>query len=570
MERGGQANRVTLVALALLLAFGVLTYRLVDLQIVNASRYSDLARDQRLQLTSVQATRGTILDRDGEILAYSRDVYSLYATPYQVKDPDRTAAELSLILACPQNQVAEKLRSSSGFVWLERKLEGETADRIRELGLPGLGFVKESERCYPQEYLAAQLLGYVGMDNTGLAGLELQYEEELAGTPGEVEMERDPTGEAIPGLSKVIAEPVDGRDLVLTLDMDIQYKAESELALAVQSAQAKGGNLVIMDVRSGEILAMASCPSFDANLYPEAAPETTRNHPVTDVFEPGSVLKVTTAAAALGEMIVSPTSVIHLPSQITMGEYTFKDSHEMVSDDLTFSDVIAYSSNLGTIKTALQLDKEVFWQYLDRMGIGRETGVDFPGEAEGLLPDPEDWSTTSAVTIAIGQGVSVTTLQLARVLACVGNRGVMVTPHFLKESVDGETGEAQGFESEEVQVLSQDVAYKLSRVLEQVVQHGTATRASTYLYNTAGKTGTATKPNPRGGYLKSYIGTFAGFAPSEDARLAMVVTLDEPATIYGGIAAAPCFSSVMEFALQHLRVPPSQVKVNTREMVKVE
>ena len=570
MERGGQANRVTLVALALLLAFGALTYRLIDLQIVNASRYSDAAREQRMQLTSVKPQRGSILDRDGEILAYSRDVYSLYATPYQVKDPDKTAAELSLVLGYPQNQLADKLRSSSGFVWLERKMEAETAERIKGLNLAGLGFIKESQRCYPQEYLAAQLLGYVGMDNTGLAGLELQYEEDMAGVPGEVEMERDPTGESIPGLSKVITEPVDGCDLVLTLDMDIQYKAETELALAVQAAQAKGGNLVIMDVRSGEILAMATCPSFDANLYPEASSEMTRNRPVTDVFEPGSVLKVTTAAAALGEMIVSPTSVIHLPSQITIGEYTFKDSHEMISDDLTFSDVIAYSSNLGTIKTAMQLDEEVFWQYLDRMGIGRATGVDFPGEAVGLLPDPEDWSSTSAATIAIGQGVSVTTLQLAQILGCVGNKGIMVTPHFLKETVDKETEETLGFEGEATQVLNQDVAYKLSRVLEQVVQHGTATRASTNLYNTAGKTGTAMKPNPRGGYLKSYIATFAGFAPSEDSRLAMVVTLDEPATIYGGIAAAPCFSTVMEFALQHLRVPPSEVKVNTREQVKVQ
>lgn len=570
MERGGQANRVTLVALVLLAAFGALALRLVDLQVVNASRYSGMARDQRMQLAAVKAQRGTILDRDGEILAYSRDVYSLYATPYQVKDPDRTAAELSLVLGCPQNRLAEKLRSSCGFVWLERKLEGAAVERIRELGLPGLGFVKESQRCYPQEYLAAQVLGYVGMDDNGLAGLELQYEEELAGTPGEVELERDPTGEAIPGLSKVITEPVDGRDLVLTLDMDIQYKAETELAQAVQENQAKGGNLVIMDVRSGEILAMASFPSYDANLYPEAPPEVVRNHPVTDIFEPGSVLKVTTAAAALGEMVVSPNTVVHLPQQIRIGEYTFKDAHEMVSSDLTFTDVIAYSSNLGTIKTALQLEREVFWRCLDGMGVGRATGVDFPGEAEGLLPDPEKWSSTSAATIAIGQGVSVTTLQLARILACVGNRGVMVTPHLLKESVDRRTGEARRFEAEGVRVLSQDVAYKLSRVLEQVVQHGTATRASTHLYNAAGKTGTAMKPNPKGGYLKSYIGTFAGFAPSEDARLAMVVTLDEPAVIYGGVAAAPCFSRVMEFALQHLRVPPSEVKVNTREAVRVE
>jgi cell division protein FtsI (penicillin-binding protein 3) len=408
------------------------------------------------------------------------------------------------------------------------------------------------------------------MDNNGLAGLELQYEEWLAGTPGEVELERDPTGEPIPGLSRVIVEPSDGRDLVLTLDMDIQYKAETELALAVQAAQAKGGNLVVMDVRNGEILAMASCPSYDANLFPEMPPELTRNHPVTDVFEPGSVLKVTTAAAALGEMIVTPTSVIQLPSQLHIGDAVFKDDHEMASDRLTFSDVIAYSSNLGTIKTALQLDKEDLWKYMSEMGCGRPSGIDFPGEAVGLLLDPGKWSATSAATLAIGQGVSVTSLQLALILGCVGNKGNMVTPHLMKETVDRSTEEREAFAVEEYNALNPDVAAKLSRILEQVVQHGTAALAATNLYNTAGKTGTAMKPNPRGGYLKSYIATFAGFAPSEDPRLVMVVTLDEPTPIYGGVVAAPCFSLVMEFALQHLRVAPSEVKVSTKDAVKAK
>ncbi len=567
MKRSWRASRITPVVLTLLLAFGGLTYRLVDLQILNSSFYAGAARKQRIQMDSVQAQRGSILDRDGEILAYSQDVYSLYATPFQVKDPDKVATELSLILQCPQNQLVDKLRSNSGFVWLQRKMDKGLADQIEALNLTGLGFVKESKRCYPQEYLAAQLLGYVGMDNTGLAGLELQYEQWLAGTPGEVENERDPTGESIPGMSKVITEPQDGRDLVLTLDMDIQYKAETELGQAVQAAQAKGGNLVVMDVKTGEILAMASCPSYDANLFSEMPAELTRNHPVSDVFEPGSVLKVITASAALGERIVAPGSVIHIPSQIKIGDAVFKDDHEMVSDDLTFSDVIAYSSNLGTIKTALQLDKETMWNYMYEMGCGRATGIDFPGEARGVMLSPEKWTPTSAATMAIGQGVSVTTLQLAQILGCVANQGNVVTPHLMSETVDKLTDERESFQGQERNVLSPDVAAKVTQILEQVVQHGSGTLAATNLYNTAGKTGTALKPNPKGGYSKSYIATFAGFAPAENPRLVMVVTLDEPTPIYGGVVAAPCFSQVMEFALQHLRVAPSENKVNTKDLV---
>ncbi len=474
MRRKGRVSRISVVALALLLLFGGLTWRLIDLQIVNASFYEDAAYKQRMQLSSVQPQRGSIVDRDGEILAYSKDVYSLYATPYQVKDPDKAAAELSIILECPQNELLDKLNSNSGFVWLERKMEKGTADRIEALKLEGLGFIKESKRCYPQEYLAAQLLGYVGMDNNGLAGLELQYESLLAGTPGEVEIEKDSTGDSIPGLSRVIVEPQDGKDLVLTLDMDIQYKAESELAQACVSSQAKSGNLVIMDVQTGDILAMASCPSYDANLYPETDPEVTRNRPVTDVFEPGSVLKVTTAAAALSEMLVLPSSVIHVPYQIQIGEFTFKDDHEMISSELTFSDVIAYSSNLGTIKTAMQMDSETLWNYMYGMGVSQSTGIDFPGEAEGLLLDPEDWSDTSAATMAIGQGVSVTSLQLAEIMACVANKGTTVSPHLLSESVDRKTEEGEAYESHLLAACStRTLTAKLTGILEQVVQHGT-------------------------------------------------------------------------------------------------
>lgn len=562
-------DRMFLVTMALIAAFGLLTWRLVDLQIVRADFLRGMAERQRKRMTPLQPQRGSIYDRDGEILAFSQDAYSLYALPYQIKDVDSTASQLSLILKVPQSEIASKLRSQSGFVYLRRQLDRETAARVEELRLAGVGLEKESKRVYPQEGLAAAVIGFVGIDNQGLAGLELQYEDLLRGERGEAEEERDAAGNPIPGMTKVIKGPRDGMDLTLTLDLDIQNKAEAELAAAVENCGAKGGNLVVMDLRSGEILAMATFPGFDANRFAETPPELTRNRPVTDAFEPGSVLKVITAAAAMGEGLVKPETPINVPHQITIGEYSFKDPHEMPASQLTFSDVIAHSSNLGTIRVASQLRPEVQLGYLEKMGCGQPTGIDFPGEASGIVPSLERWTATTGATLAIGQGISVSTMQLACLLGCVGNRGVMVRPHLLKEAVDRSGGERVTWEAEAEEVLDPGLCETLTRVLEQVVHHGTATRAATSLYNVAGKTGTAMKPDPRGrGYLKSYIGTFAGFAPAEDPRLVAVVTLDEPETIYGGISAAPCFSAVMEFALQQLRVPPSRERVNTKDKVK--
>lgn len=569
MNRENFGNRITVVALALILAFGGLTYRLIDLQMVDADFYAEMARKQRLEMTSIQPRRGSLLDRSGQILAFSKEVYSIYATPYQVKDPESTAAQLSVSLRIPQNQLLDKLRSNSGFVYLQRKVEKDVADSVQSLNLPGIGLIKESKRCYPQESLAAQAIGYVGMDNVGLAGIELQYEDVLAGTPGEVIMERDPTGEPIPGMSEVKVPPRAGSDLMLSLDLEIQYKAEQELAKAVESSGSKSGNLVVMDCRNGEILAMATCPGFDLNAFPDTAPALTRNRAVTDIFEPGSVLKVVAAAAALGEKVVSPSTSLYVPPQIQIGDAVFKDDHPLPGGQMTFTEIIARSSNVGTIRVAQMLGKDRLLQYLQLLGCGRTTGVDFPGEATGMLLKPSLWTATSTATLAIGQGVAVTTLQLARIMAAVANGGVMVKPHFLLKTIDSE-GEEEGYQVEEERVLDEETAHQLTGILEEVVRCGTGTRASMNLYNAAGKTGTAMKPDPHGGYRKAYMATFAGFAPSEDPRLVMVVTLDEPTPIYGGVVAAPCFSQVMEFALQRLQVPPSRNKINTRDVVKPE
>ena len=571
MSKGRNRDaRVNLAALVLLLGLGLIAYRLVDLQVVKADRFTDIAEDQRYQLTDLNPRRGCILDKDGEILAISKEAYSIYATPYLVDDAQLAAAELSIVLQRPRQEIEEKLQSSGGFVYLERKVSPEVAEEIEALGLAGIGLEKESKRYYPQGSLAAQVIGFVGTDNIGLSGLELQYESDLAGEQGEAGIEIDPRGEPIPGVTEMIKSPVDGCDVQLTIDSEIQFKLQEQLLRSVQESGAKSGSGLIMDCYTGEILALAVAPDFDANLFYLVPPEITRTQPVTDAFEPGSVLKILTAMASLQQQVVTPGSVINVPRTIQIADYEFTDDHPMPKSDMTFAEVIAYSSNIGTIKTAQALGEEALSAYIAACGLGEATGVDFPGENPGVVPELADWSMTSLPTIAIGQGISVTPLQLAVLTSAVANGGTRVTPHFLMRKLHTDNSIEDYEVPEGERIISENGAASLRYILEEVVRIGTGTRAAMTLFNCAGKTGTAMKPDPAGGYREAYIATFAGLAPSEDPRLVAVITLDEPGTVYGGLAAAPCFSQVMEFALQHLQVTPSLEKVNTKDKVVVE
>jgi cell division protein FtsI (penicillin-binding protein 3) len=569
-KKGSRDPRINLVALVLLLGLGFIAYRLIDLQVVRADRFKQLAEEQRYQLTDLNPRRGCLLDRSGEVLAISKEAYSIYATPYLIKDVPAAAADLSLVLQKPRQEVEAQLRSPGGFVYLARKISPETADQIKALGIEGIGLQKESKRYYPLGNLAAQVVGYVGTDNVGLSGLELQYNSALAGEQGEAGVEIDPTGEPIPGVTKMITPPLDGCDVQLTIDKEIQFKLQEQLALSLQDSGAQSGSGLVMDCRTGEILAMASCPDFDVNQFPQTKPEVTRNRAVTDAFEPGSVLKILTAMAALQEQVVTPGSVINVPESIKIGKYEFHDDHPMNTDDLTFAQVIAYSSNIGTIKTAQALGKEALSSYINAIGLGQLTGIDFPGENPGVVLKPEKWTATSLPTIAIGQGITVTPLQLAVITAVAANGGNMVSPHFLQRVVHPDDTVDEYQPPEERRIISENAAASLRYILGEVVRVGTGTRAAMNFYNCAGKTGTAMKPDPEGGYQEAYIATFAGLAPTENPRLVTVITLDEPTTIYGGLASAPCFSQVMEFALQQLKATPSADKVNTKDKVVSE
>ncbi|HYZ10501.1 MAG TPA: penicillin-binding protein 2, partial [Actinomycetota bacterium] len=413
------AGRLVALLAGFVLSFVTVGGRLVVLQLRDAEAYEAMARNQRIHRVELPATRGSILDRAGRVLALSLPAAAVYADPRLVRDPSETASRLAPLLDLPAKRIRRTLSASGTFVYVARRVDMQVARKIERLGLPGIGLLDESKRHYPAGGLASQVVGFVGVDEVGLSGLELEYEELLAGRPGELVAEQDPAGRPIPQGERKIVPPVAGADLVLTIDRDLQYQAQRALAAAVQANQAKGGSVVIMDPRTGEILAMATYPWFDANLFTEAAPEVIRNRAVTDVYEPGSVNKVITAAAALEEEIIGVREVIRVPDHHLLGDKVFHDSHPHPVQRMTLADVIAESSNIGAIMVADRLGKSRLDMYLRRFGFGRETALRFPGEADGILLDADDWWVTSMGTIPIGQGIAVTPLQMLSVYATV-------------------------------------------------------------------------------------------------------------------------------------------------------
>lgn len=556
-KRESTDTRLAVVAAVLFLGIAIVTGKLVLIQGLQAGRYKKLASEQRDTFIDITPRRGTMFDREGEVLAISEDVTTVYATPYQVTDKQGVAVKMAGVLGLDPAAVREKLEQKSGFVYIARKLDKANAEKLKKMDLPGIGYIEESKRFYPLGSLASQVLGIVDVDNKGQAGLELYYEDLLGGRPGEVLLERDATGNPIPGSEKKHSEAVDGVDIHLTLDKDMQAKVEESLASAMEEYGARAGTALVMECNTGDILAMASHPTFDPNDRRRIDPDSMRNRAVTDIYEPGSALKVLTASAALEEGVVKPESVLQVPAEIKVADQVFKEAEPKPARQLNFSQVISQSSNVGTIIVAQSLGSRALASYLDRFGLGQRTGVDYPGEVPGILPPLSSWSGTSAATIAIGQGISVTPVQLACVVGCIANGGRKICPHFMRSKTTEKGIEDMGLGGLGEEVLSRDTCRTLTGILEQVVEPGnTGPRAAVNYYRVAGKTGTAAKPAREGGY-RGYMATFVGYAPAERPRLVCLVVLDEPSPIWGGETSAPVFKEIMAFSLQHLKIPPS-------------
>ena len=558
MTHGDLRARVLILAAVLAVAFAGLTGRLAWLQVVKRAELAQLAERQYSRTVVLHAQRGPILDRQGTPLATSTPTESLFVQPRSVGDPVRVTARLAPIIGLPPAEVHAVLTSSRSFVWLRRRLPPAVAAGVRALREPGLGFLPEPLRLYPNRELAAHVVGFEGVEG-GLEGIERAFDGELAGTPGKAIVGRDALGREV-AAPHMLEPPQPGLGVMLTLDRAIQYMTERELDAAYRRTGARSAMAVVLDPRTGEVLALAIRPTFNPNTFLDVpSRDRWRDRAVTDPFEPGSTFKVILAAAALEEGVVRPEDRIYGENgSVTIAKTTIHDWKKY--GWLTFSEVLQNSSNVGSIKVGLALGRERYYRYMSAFGFGAATGVGLPGESRGLLRAPGRWSLLSLPTMSIGQEVSVTALQLVSAFGAVANGGTLMQPRIVRATFDAEGREVRRFAPTPVrQVISPETARTLTRILVRVVESGTGHNAAIPGYEVAGKTGTAQKLDPATRRYSRSPGvlSFVGWAPADEPRFVMLVTLDEPKNeIWGSEAAAPIFSAIGRGILRYLEVPP--------------
>jgi cell division protein FtsI (penicillin-binding protein 3) len=549
-------KRGTLAAIFAALWFAALGARLYWLQVERHEHYAKKAAQQQQRVLDLEPPRGTIYDARGRVLAVSVDVESVAANPQEIVDAGATARRLAKLLHLDAGELERRLRSERDFVFVARKLDPPVADAVRALDLPGIHFLRESKRYYPMRELAAQVLGFVGTDHVGLAGLEAHYDRVVAGRAGRRTVLKDAHRRTLlsPRLATVEARP--GADLHLTLDATVQYIVEKELAAAVERHHARSGTAVVLDPHTGAILAVATLPSFDPNRFAAAPRQRWKVGAVTDAYEPGSTFKMVTAAAVLAHGLLTPDDVLDCEQGgITLAGVLIRD-HDRYGR-LTVREVLAKSSNVGTIKLALLLGQQRLYEEVRALGFGERTAVDLPGESSGIVRPLRAWSALSKAYVSFGQEVSVTSLQLARAMAAVANGGRLLRPHVVAR-VEGERGVERLDEPfEQGQALTPAVSAQLEELLAEVVRAGTGRQAAIDGYPVAGKTGTAQKV-VGGRYSHRYfMSSFVGYAPISDPRLVAVVALDEPwPAYYGGLVAAPTFAAIARQVLLYWGVPP--------------
>jgi cell division protein FtsI (penicillin-binding protein 3) len=542
-------------------ALAAIFVRLTILQVSQAGELQDRALDQRLRTVDLPAQRGQVLDRSGDALALTLPARDVYADPRFIAEPWDAATKLAPILGVGARDLERELsQDGTSFVYLAREVGLEEARRVAGLEIAGIGLLPSSRRFYPAGALASQILGFVGVDGTGLSGLERQYESVLAGTAGERTQELDPLGKPIVGGVDVETQSVPGSSIVTTIDRDLQYQAQVALEHAVEVQHAHGGTIIVLDPHTGDVLAIASYPWFDPNHYEDATLNSQRARAITDAFEPGSTNKVITAAAAIQEGAITLDRQLSVPWELKVDEFfTIHDSHPHPTMQMTLGDIIAESSNIGAAKVAELLGSSELATYLSRFGLGRQTGIDFPGEASGIMLPLYQWGDASRSTIAYGQGISSTPLQMATVFATIANGGRWVQPRLVTATVDADGNEHPIPEPASRRVVSADTARSVTEMLAYAVEHGTGVEARIPGYQVAGKTGTARIPRKDGpGYLTDqYVASFIGYLPAGDPQVVVAAILDRPAQGYGGLAAAPLFRDVARAAIARLRIQPA-------------
>ena len=543
-------RRIGLLFAGFLLCFLLIVGRAFWLQGVQGAQLASEAAYQQTDVVTVPGLRGSVLDRHGKALAASEDAATIYATPYQVEHPRQAADKLAAILGDDPGDVFDSLTADSGFSYVAKKVDVPTAARIDRLELPGIGHLPDSRRTYPQGEMAAQVIGAVGDDNQGLTGLEAGEDSVLHGTDGERHVVNDALGEPI--RLDTITDASDGKDLQLTLDPAIQSKTEEVLAGIGATYSPKGATAIVMDPRNSQILAMANWPPVDPSDLSSASPEDLINQATGFNYEPGSTFKAFTISSALQEGLVTPETSFTLPPSIQVADRTISDAEARPTVTLSVAQILAESSNVGAVTIGLQVGSDRFSRWINRFGFGRPTGVQYPAEERGIVPALSDYSGSTMGNLPIGQGLSVTPMQMMAGYAAIADGGILRRPQLI-EKVDGEAVPEPGGH----RVVSAAVAEQVRTMLEGVLAAGgTASEVSVPGYSLAGKTGTA-QVAENGTYSETkYVASFIGFAPAQDPRLLVSVIVDQPqGDIYGGSVAAPAFGKIAQFALPYLGVP---------------
>ncbi len=563
-RRGVARWRVTVLCAVWIVSFALLLARMVDLQVVRSGALARQAVRQQIESVQLPGRRGLIVDRMGRPLAVNVEVDSVFAVPRAIEDSSEFARRVGPVLGLSSGEVLGRLRRGGPyFAWLARRQPVTAVREIRSLGLgDAIGILPESRRNYPAAGLAASVVGFTGVDDAGLAGLELQYDHLLHGTGGVVRADRDAIGRELVQTQRIVTPPRDGDTLVLSLDEVIQHIAERELGQALEQSKARGGVVIVMDPHTGEILAMAALPSFDPNHYQSASPALWKSRAIADVYEPGSTFKLVLAAAALSSHAVTLEDRWSDPGQIRISGFTIHDAEPTEHfDSLGLADIVKYSSNVGAAQVATRVGKAVFAAYIRQLGFGRPVGIDLPGEAAGIIRPVSQWLGPSLQNIAFGQGISVTPIQLLVAASALATHGLAVRPHVVDVIRDpaGRVVATPG-DRPPTRVIEPEVADQVYAMMREVVRGGTGIKAQLDGYVVAGKTGTAQRPSPSGGYEPgAYIASFVGMVPADAPRLAILVIVDGPHGAYfGGDVAAPVFREIARQVLWYLRVPPAQ------------
>jgi cell division protein FtsI (penicillin-binding protein 3) len=562
--------RIILLSFLLSVCFVLIAGRMFQLQVLKKEQLYKLAAQQHHIQIPLVPKRGTVCDGKNNELAVSVEVDSVYADSRKVEDVETTVNKLASILQVDRGELKQKLKSRRSFEWVQRKISSKEAEQIKALQLPGIHFLKENRRFYPNSQLAAHLVGFVGLDSKGLEGIEYQYDALLNGANHVMTTDRDALGRGI-AMGKVPFKKEDPyRNIVLTIDKSIQHITETELGRGVEKWGAKGGMAIAMDPMTGKVLAMASYPTFNPNQFIQYRSKNWRNRAISDMFEPGSLFKTFLAAAALEEQVVRPSDSFFCEN----GSYTVYDRtiHDTSKHGwLTFQQIIKFSSNIGASKVGEKMGKERYYRYISAFGFGEKTRVGLPGEGKGIVHHPRYWPPVALDTISYGQGVSVTGIQLVTALSAIANGGSLMKPYVVEKIVNEKGEVVQCFQPEVVRkVISEETTKKVTALLKVTTEKGgTGEGAVPEGYEVAGKTGTAQKVDSLlGGYSEDrYMSGFIGFDATEKPRLVLLVVIDEPqGNNYGGVVAAPIFRAIMEKVLPYLHVVPKGTTIVKNEI----